>query len=306
MTIEQTSFVPKPVVLVLEPTVAIIAEMRLHNDGALEMADWVKAHRPECTPADGYHQVLDLMPHDGVENSPKGPFDSSSRKVTDNELLVELAGRSCYASFAEKAGQKTNREYIENTQSGEVKHSSIMYHAKMSFFIGGVSRRVSHELIRNYVGADRTEEGAPSQESTRFTHHYGHYIVHPRDLDTKLPGQATRVQQFKLDMQANYDSYCRYINDEVTAYLAVHERAPFGIDRKRIYEAASQRLAHSCETSFVWTTNPVALAKLFKERCDNAADLEFQRLAKKWRKLSYERWPNLFPSLREQASKGEI
>ncbi len=60
-------------------------------------------------------------------------------------------------------------------------------------------------------------------------------------------------------------------------------------------EAASGELIHSVETSFVWTTNPGALAKLFLERDNEAADLEFQRLARKWKRLCMQHWSNAFP-----------
>jgi len=286
---ETTAFRPKSVTIVTTaPTIALIAEMGLREPGVMQMADWVKQHRPDCTPEGGYSQIIDLLPHDGTENWMEDSTPNG-RDITDNELLVELAGRTCYHSYAEKAGQKTNREYIANTQGGKVPHASIMYHAKMSFFIGDVSRRVSHELIRNYVGADRSEEGAPSQESTRFTHHYGWYVAAPRDLE-----KSNTMEVFRRDMQANYDSYAAYINDEVTIYQNNFGKPPTGMDRKRIYEAASQRLSHACSTSFIWTTNPAALMKLFRERCDNVADLEFQRLALKWQDICHERWPNLF------------
>lgn len=292
---EQTAFTPKPVtILTGEPTVAVLAEMALDHAGVLQMADWVKDRRPDCTPEGGYSTPTDLLPHDGIED-PEGidpvaaSYLAKTRNITDNELLVELAGRKCYDSFAEKAGKKSNREYIANTQSGNVPHASIMYHAKMTFFVGGISRRVSHELIRNYVGADRTEEGSPSQESTRFTHHTGRYIAPPRDLAFQV-----EMRQFTADMQANYDSYCNYINVQVGLWTDRYGKPPTGMDRKRIYEAASQRLSHACETSFIWTANPVSLMKMFKERCDPVADLEFQRLALKWQNICVNRWPNLF------------
>ncbi len=279
-------------IITTAPVVEVLAEMGLNEDGVLKMADWVKSHRPDCTPTGGYESVMDLLPHDGTEStSPIGRvIGEGLRSVTDNELLVELAGRKCYDSFAEKAGQKTNKEYIANTQGGSVPHASIMYHAKMTFFIAGVSRRVSHELIRNYVGADRSEEGAPSQESTRFTHHYGWYVASPRDLEN-----PREMAAFGADMQENYHAYSKYIERQIEEFVVrTKGNMPKGLDRKRIYEAASQRLSHACETSFIWTTNPAALMKLFKERCDSSADLEFQRLAFKWQDICHERWPNLF------------
>ena len=44
----------------------------------------------------------------------------------------------------ERDVRKSNADYIAHTQQGDVPHASILYHAKMSFFIAGVSRRVSH------------------------------------------------------------------------------------------------------------------------------------------------------------------
>lgn len=274
-------------ILTGEPVVACIAEMQLNPEGVVEMTDWVRKKRPECLPNefDSYesaaNKVNTLFPHDGYD---------SGRTVTDNELLVELAGRKCYDSFGLKAGRKTNKAYIAHTQSMDPPHASIAYHAKMTFFIAGVSRRVSHELIRHYVGADRDEEGSPSQESTRYVEHAGRYIVHPFILD-----DAIELEAFRRTCQANYDSYLDYIGRQNQLYEKEHGEKPKGLDRKRIFESASPYLMHSCETSFIWTTNPIALAKLIKERDNEAADLEFARLAKKWKRLCLERWPNLFP-----------
>jgi thymidylate synthase (FAD) len=286
-----------------DPAVVFLGEMRLNEAGVLEMAKWVQSHRPDCVPSEGFNTMYDLLPHGPVESTVvrRHGFDdlgndtgeieeiAEDRVLSDNELLVEIAGRKCYDSFAEKAGRKTNKDYIAHTQSGTVKHASILYHAKISFFLAGISRRVSHELIRNYVGADREEEGSPSQESTRFTHHYGWYIAHPRDLDNTV-----ELELFRKEMQLNYDFYTSYIERQTSDYITKHGKKPFGLERKRIFESAAQRLDHACETSFIWTTNPMALRKLFLERGDEAADLEFQRLVKVWKPICLARWPNLF------------
>lgn len=262
------------------PTVALLASMSLDWDGVAELANWVRDHRPECLP-DEYEtgqgeDVFSLFPHRDL--------------VSDNELLVELAGRKCYDSFGLKAGRKSNAEYIKNTQQGTIPHRSIMYHAKMTFFIGGISRRVSHELIRNYVGSDRDEEGSPSQESTRFTHHYGWFVPPPRDAEW-----PERVELFRNTVQMAYDNYRAYISEEVDHWTRSRGAAPKGLDKKCIYEAASHYLPHSAETSFIWTTNPVALQKFFTERGDETADAEIQRLTRVWKAVAVKAAPNLFP-----------
>jgi thymidylate synthase (FAD) len=269
----------KVTILREEPTIIPVAEMQLTTLGIEEMMEWVKVHRPECLPDDGDA----LFPHGGLD-------EQTGRELTANELLVELSGRKCYDSFGKKAGRKSNKEYIENTQAGDIPHASIMYHAKMSFFFAGISRRVSHEIIRNYVGADRSEEGAPSQESTRFTHHYGFFILPPRYLESTQ--MSALFQNAMIDAYASYKSA---VDIECKAFEMQYGKPPTSLDKKRIYEAASSFLPHQAETSFIWTTNPIAIAKFIRERTHELADLEMQRFAKKWRRICAARWPNLFP-----------
>lgn len=256
------------------PDIILLAQQNIEEDGVLAIGEWVKQHRPDCVPAGGFDSMWDLLPHDAWE---------ADRSLTDNEVLCEIAGRKCYDSFAEKAGKKTNKDYFEHIVSMDPIHSSILYHAKMTFFFAGVSRKFSHQFIRNYVGSDRDEEGSPSQESTRFTHHYGWYIAPPLIVETE--GTAA-LEAFTLKCQRNYADYV----GEIEALRSVHPEAK----RKEIYEAAAGILNMSAETSFVWTTNPMALRKFLKERCHGAADAEIRRFAIQMARICFTTWPNLF------------
>lgn len=283
------------------PMIAVLAEQTLLEHGVLEMARWVQEVRPECVPKTGFQTVYDLLPHNGRDNVPgveHPKLPGETRHVSDNEILCELAGRKCYDSFAEKGAKRTNGQYLSSMWQGRIPHRSTGYHAKMTFFIADVSRRVSHELIRNYVGADRDEEGAPSQESTRFTHHPGRYIAPIRDKDDPVA-----LASFENVAYVNYNTYLNYIAISELQHKKEHGESPKGMDRKRIYEAASNYLLHSCSTSFIWTTNPMALTKFFHERDHDAADAEIQRFAKKWKRLCLTMWPNLFPDFTDEAAK---
>ena len=270
------------VTLVFQPTVIPLFEMTPDPEGLESLVRWIAEYRPDCLPNGEESRAKDLFPHDGR--------DVDGRELTGNELLVELAGRNCYHSYGAKAGRKTNRDYIAHSQSGSVPHRSIMYHAKATFFVAGISRRLSHELIRHYVGADRSEEGSPSMESTRYTFHPGHFIVPP-----KMLGNDEELH-FREDSQTFYNAYLGYLKRETERYKEKHGGVePKGSERKQIYEAASGLLHQQAATSFFWTANPVSLAKMFAERTDATADAEFQRLALKWRETCESRWPNLFP-----------
>jgi thymidylate synthase (FAD) len=300
-------------ILTGEPTIEILAEMKLDWWSIRGMAAWVKDRRPECLPdyepissrsewedkccGDYAPPEASLFPHYLEREGDFTPEDYEQGKhlLSDNELLVELAGRKCYDSFGEKAGRKTNADYIAHTQQGEIPHASILYHAKMTFFFAGISRRVSQEMMRNYVGSDRDQEGSPSQESTRYTEQTGVFVAHPR-----ICNDEGELEAYRICMQSAYDFYQYYIRRQVEKYQAENGQEPKGMARKRIYEAAIGRLPWDFETSCIWTTNPAALMKLFRERCDSAADLEFQRFAKKLRRICFERCPNLFPKLTKE------
>jgi thymidylate synthase ThyX len=284
---------PVATIITDNPIVVPMAHMQLMPEGVMKMAEWVRCYRPHCVPEQGFQQMTDLVPHNGYDDDPFLVVSEGStapqRKITDNELLAELAGRKCYDSFADAGKKRGNGDYLHSMWDGRIPHRSTGYHAKMTFFFAHISRRVSHELIRNYVGSDRDEEGSPSQESTRFTHHPGTYIAHPYYLE-----DPHELAMFQENASANYLMYVRTIERKVAAYEGVHGKKPVGLDKKRIYESSAGDLLMSCGTSFIWTTNPMALTKFFHERDDEAADMEMCRFARTLKKVCFEMWPNLF------------
>src|SRR5436190_3166468 len=65
------------------------------------------------------------------------------------ECLTEVAGRVCYMSFA-KPRPGGNRVYLEHIK--EVGHGSVLEHAAWNFIFTGVSRSLTHELVRHRAG----------------------------------------------------------------------------------------------------------------------------------------------------------
>ena len=72
---------------------------------------------------------------------------------TDTEVagehLAEVAGRVCYMSFA-KPRPGGNQAYLDHIL--EVGHGSVLEHAVWNFVFTGVSRSLTHELIRHRAG----------------------------------------------------------------------------------------------------------------------------------------------------------
>ena len=68
---------------------------------------------------------------------------------TDGERLAEFAGRLCYMSQKNPAS-RTTRDYLENIKKQG--HGSVLEHANYSLLLEGVSRSLTHELVRHRAG----------------------------------------------------------------------------------------------------------------------------------------------------------
>src|SRR5438045_5680023 len=68
---------------------------------------------------------------------------------TDGERLAEFAGRLCYMSQANPAKRPT-REYLENIKKQG--HGSVLEHSNYTLLLEGVSRSLTHELVRHRAG----------------------------------------------------------------------------------------------------------------------------------------------------------
>ena len=68
---------------------------------------------------------------------------------TDGERLAEFAGRLCYMSQRTPASRST-RDYLENIKKQG--HGSVLEHASYSLLLEGISRSLTHELVRHRAG----------------------------------------------------------------------------------------------------------------------------------------------------------
>ncbi|MFX0194585.1 MAG: FAD-dependent thymidylate synthase [Candidatus Hodarchaeota archaeon] len=80
----------------------------------------------------------------------EGTIWCRSKKATPAEEIVEVAGRICHFSFGPKQTQITNSEYIKKLIQNA--HESVLEHASWTFLITGISRSLTHQLIRHRVG----------------------------------------------------------------------------------------------------------------------------------------------------------
>src|SRR2546421_2647732 len=98
---------------------------------------------------------------------------------TDGERLAEFAGRVCYMSQHNPAKRAT-RDYLDNIKKQG--HGSVLEHANYTLLLEGVSRSLTHELVRHRAGF------AYSQLSQRYVDESdANFVVPPAVIgDTSL------------------------------------------------------------------------------------------------------------------------
>ena len=184
------------------------------------------------------------------------------------DQLPEMAGRFCYRSW--KKGRSTPG-YYENIRSEG--HGSILEHSNITLAISGVSRSLTHELVRHRAGF------AISQESQRYVNANDiKFVVPPLLLHITRGNENAGEMQDWIYNQKN--ALAAYESDQALYQEILEADGYAGRTRKkRSNEAARAQLPNACETKLIWTGNIRALRHFLATRGGAGADLEIRRLA---------------------------
>jgi thymidylate synthase (FAD) len=182
---------------------------------------------------------------------------------TDGERLSEFAGRLCYMSQRNPASRNT-REYLENIKKQG--HGSVLEHANYSLLVEGVSRSLTHELVRHRAGM------AFSQLSQRYVDEStANFVVPPAIIGDDALRDAWQTQIDSAQM-----AYVALVEQLMERYSWVADRVH---RRKMAREAARGVLPNSTETKIVVTANARAWRTLLELRAGEGAELEIRRWA---------------------------
>ena len=197
------------------------------------------------------------------------------------EKIAEMAGRLCYLSFGK--GRKANEEYLRHIK--EVKHGSVTEHAVFTFLFTGISRSLTHELVRHRAG------WAYSQLSQRFVDESDCNFVEP-DLIADDP----ELHQTFMDVLDVVRPAYEKMTERLTKLIA--KRYPEIDDRTTLRKMARQAarciLPNATETKIFVTANVRALRHFIELRANPAAEVEIRRLAVMVCRILQEEAPNLF------------
>ncbi|NVN54199.1 FAD-dependent thymidylate synthase [Mycolicibacterium hippocampi] len=182
--------------------------------------------------------------------------------------LVEFAGRACYQSWSKPNPRTaTNASYLRHII--DVGHFSVLEHASVSFYITGISRSCTHELIRH-------RHFSYSQLSQRYVPEHDSQVVAPPgieddpELQQILAAAADASRAAYTELLTRLEA--KFIGDQPAGNAAV-------LRRKQARQAARAVLPNATETRIVVTGNYRAWRHFIAMRASEHADVEIRRLA---------------------------
>ena len=184
--------------------------------------------------------------------------------VEGGQALAEFAGRACYQSWSKpNPATATNEGYLRHIL--EVGHLSVLEHGTVTMYLSGISRSLTHELIRH-------RHFSYSQLSQRYVPERDAAFVEPAVIaeDPELH------ERFLAAADAALTAYNELLEGLEKRFADVPNAT---LRRKQARQAARAVLPNATETRIVVTGNYRAWRHFIAMRASEHADVEIRELA---------------------------
>ncbi|AET65945.1 thymidylate synthase, flavin-dependent [Desulfosporosinus orientis DSM 765] len=183
------------------------------------------------------------------------------------EKVVAAAARLCYSAdsvseLCERLDDEKVAGFVRRLR--EMGHLSTFEHVSFQFSIDGVSRALSHQLVRHRIASY-------SQRSQRYVEEKGFDFVIPPSVKGN-PAALKQFEQVMTRLQENYRELLNCVPAEDARYV----------------------LPNACTTSVMATFNARSLLNFFEHRTCQRAQWEIRFLANRMLELVRNVAPNLF------------
>lgn len=171
----------------------------------------------------------------------------------DPQRMVAMSARLCYSPVgAEELVENMSEVQVEKLLNKivEMEHLSTLEHVSFTFAIEGISRVLTHQLVRHRIASY-------SQQSQRYVSEHEFEYITPPSVENN-PLAKEKFDQLMDTIRSTYD-------DLIT----------LGVNK----EDARYCLANATETKIVVTMNARTLLHFFQLRCCVRAQWEIRSLA---------------------------
>jgi len=191
--------------------------------------------------------------------------------LPDGAQLCKVAGQLCYMSFGPKRTMNAqSKRYFDNLKSSG--HGSVLEHATFSLLLYGVSRSLTHELIRHRAGFSY------SQLSQRFVSgRMLRFVERPEyRADEQLHAQFLERIDRAAQEYATLANRLLEMQQAGVGILSAEARTDL---RKKVQQCARSVLPNETEAPIVVTGNARAWRHFIEMRADAHAEIEIRELA---------------------------
>ena len=224
-----------------------------------------------------------------------GASEWTTDLCADGEKLVEVAGRTCYQSFAEGLNpnvtqiRKGNRNYLANLLKQG--HHSVLEHVSDTFGIR-LTRVATHELVRHRVGV------AYSQESLRYVRLDKLSMYWPTAF-ANHPAAESLLQVFQSTA-----AQLENIQLELAQILDLDQ---LGFGEKKKLTSSMRRLAPiGLMTTIVVTANQRAWRHMIQMRTSRHAEEEIRLIFGSIFRILNSRYPSLYQDAVQEMADGLV
>lgn len=200
-----------------------------------------------------------------------GQYLDDPIQLPSAEQLAKTAGQLCYASFGEKRTMNSDaQQYFDNIMASG--HGSVLEHPSFSFLWYGVSRTVTHELVRHRAGTGF------SQLSQRYVS--GKVLRFVERLEYQLNKKLHQMFEDRIDRAASdYEVVAQaLLAEQKTGDKTLSADSKTDL-RKKVQQAARSVLPGETETALVFTGNVRALRHIINMRANKHAEVEIREAA---------------------------
>lgn len=218
---------------------------------------------------------------------------------TENpEKMVAASAKLCYSKLG--AEELMNNLTDEKTEKFldklmEIGHESPIEHVSFSFAVEGISRVLTHQLVRHRLASY-------SQRSQRYVSEGEFDYIIPPEIKNNLEAEKLYVKAMEDD-QKTYELLAdKLFEGHIIEFMAKNEindrnevkKSDKNAIKKKAFEDARYVLPNACETKIMITMNARSLKHFFNVRCCNRAQWEIREMANQMLDEAKKVAPSLF------------
>lgn len=191
--------------------------------------------------------------------------------------VIAAAAKLCYSrvgvnDIMKKLDEENTEKFIH--MLSDLGHESPIEHVSFTFAVEGVSRTLTHQLVRHRIASY-------SQQSQRYVKLDQFNYVIPDSMKDIKEAREIFIKAMEDD-QKTYDKLVDILIKKHTASLieeGADEKKALKTAEKMAIEDARYVFPNACETKIVLTMNARSLMNFFRHRCCNRAQWEIRRMA---------------------------